>query len=151
MTIRKFDPKDSEKVKELILKILTDEYPFDKKAFSGSDLSNIHEAYSGKRDAFFVIEESGSIVGTIAIKEEGPDTALVRRFFVKGAARGRGYGKGLMDEATSYCRANRYKHLLFQGTNRMIQAIELCKKKGFKERESVDMGGFSIYKFILDL
>jgi hypothetical protein len=33
----------------------------------------------------------------------------------------------------------------------MIQAINLLKKRNFKEIEKIDLGGFQIYKFVLDL
>jgi len=151
MNIRKFEKGDGDKVKTLILSILTSEYPFDKNAFSDSDLNNITEAYSGGRDVFLVGDVDSDIVGTIGVKEEGPDSALIRRFFVSSKFRGRGYGKRLMEEALRLCKSNNFKHVIFQGTNRMIQAIELCKKTGFKEEEHLDLGGFFIYKFKLDL
>lgn len=151
MNIRKFEQKDADAVKSLILSILTGEYPFAKKAYSESDLNNISETYSGPRDTFFVLDMDNNIIGTIGVKEENPDSALIRRFFVASEFRRKGYGKKLMEEALGFCRSKGYKHAVFQGTNRMIQAIELCKKAGFSEREHIDMGGFFIYKFILDL
>jgi len=151
MTIRRFEPNDGEQVKKLILSILTSEYPFDKKAYSDSDLNNIPESYSGTRETFIVMDVDGSIIGTVGIKEESDDSALLRRLFVHGDFRGKGFGKKLIEEALQHCKTNNYKHVIFQGTNRMVQAIELCKKRGFKEQEHLDMGGFSIYKLVLDL
>ncbi|PIU41306.1 MAG: hypothetical protein COS99_06315 [Candidatus Omnitrophica bacterium CG07_land_8_20_14_0_80_42_15] len=149
--IRKFEPNDEKQVKELILSILSNEYPFDKKAYSDSDLNNIAGTYSGERDMFLVLDMDGSVIGTVGVKEESTDAALIRRLFVLGMHRGKGYGKKLIEEAITYCASKNYKHIVFQGTNRMVQAIELCKKRGFKEKEHIDMGGFSIYKFVLDL
>ncbi len=151
MNIRRFEAKDSQKVKDLILSILTGEYPFDKKAYSDSDLNNISETYSGSRNSFFVLDSEGAVVGTIGVKEDSQDSALIRRFFIAGDFRGKGYGKQLMSEALKFCRSMNYKHAIFRGTNRMVQAIELCKKTGFVECERVDMAGFFIYKFVLDL
>ena len=151
MNIRKIEAKDEQRVKELILSILTNEYPFDRKAYSDSDLNNIAESYSGPRDTFFVLDNNDDIVGTIGIKEDSQSYALIRRFFIRSDFRGKGYGKKLMDEAVGYCKSKDYKHVIFRGTNRMTQALELCRKKGFKEQEAIDMGGFSIYKLVLDL
>jgi putative acetyltransferase len=151
MDIRKLESKDEKQVKDLILSILGSEYPFDKKTYSDSDLNLMHETYSGKREAFFVLEEDGTVIGTIGVKEEGPLSALIRRFFVGQEHRGKGYGKQLIAKAIEFCRSKEYKHIVFQGTGRMIQAIELCKKAGFKEKERLDMGGFFIFKFVLDL
>ena len=151
MNIRNFVPEDAEKVKSLILSILTSEYPFDKKAFSESDLNNIKDIYSGPRDLFLVIEADGELIGTMAIKEEGPDSALIRRFFVASDYRRKGYGRKLMEEAITFCKSKEYKNIVFQGTGRMTQAIELCKKAGFTERENINMGGFFIQKLVLDM
>ena len=70
MQIRTFENKDGDNVKDLIISILSNEYPFDKKVYENSDLSDIGQVYGGKRDAFFVVEFDGKIVGTVGIKED---------------------------------------------------------------------------------
>jgi len=150
MSIRKFERKDSEAVNSLILSILTNEYPFDKKAYFGSDLDHIAETYAGKRDTFLVLDIDAGVRGTIGVKEESQESALIRRFYVATDFRKKGHGVKLMSEALNFCKEKGYKHAVFQGTSRMIQAIELCKKMKFIERERIDMGGFFIYKFVLD-
>ena len=151
MQVRTFRQKDGGDVKDLIVSILTKEYPFDKSVYENSDLSDINRSYGGKRDAFFVLESEGKILGTIGIKEDAKDTALVRRLFVDPACRRRGYGALLLDKAISYCRNNDFAHIVFRTTGRMVQAVNLLKKTNFKEVERIDLGGFQIYKFILDL
>ena len=151
MRVRTFEQKDSNSVKDLIISILTKEYPFDKSVYEDSDLSGIDEAYGGSRDGFFVLESEGKILGTIGIKEDSEDTALIRRLFVDPANRRRGYGALLLEKAITHCRGNNFKHIVFRTTGRMIQAINLLKKKSFKEIEKIDLGGFQIYKFMLDL
>lgn len=151
MHVRVFKEDDSAAVKDLILDILTKEYPFDRSAYSDSDLYNLRLAYNGPRDSFFVLESEGKIIGTVGIKEDSKDTALLRRLFVESKYRGKGYGALLMAEATKFCKENEYSSLVFRTTNRMNQAIELCQKKGFKKTEEADLQGFYIYKFVLDL
>lgn len=151
MQVRVLKKEDSAAVKELILSILTSEYPFDKSAYSDSDLYNLGETYSGARDSFFVLEEEGKIVGTVGVKEDSEDVALLRRLFVDSNYRNKGYGGLLMAEATKFCKEKGYSSLVFRTTNRMKQAIELCKKKGFKKAEEADLQGFQIYKFVLSL
>ncbi len=151
MQVRAFKEDDSSAVKELILSILTQEYPFDKSAYSDSDLYNIGQAYNGKRDNFFVLEDSGKIIGTVGVKEDSEEVALLRRLFVESECRGKGYGKLLMAEATKFCKGKGYKSLVFRTTNRMKQAITLCEKKGFKKAEAIDLEGFQIFKYVLNL
>ena len=151
MQVRTFEHKDGNDVKALIVSILTTEYPFDKSIYENSDLSDINHAYGGKRDGFFVIESEGKILGTIGIKEDSEDMALVRRLFVDPSCRRKGYGELLLDKAVRHCRKNNFKHIVFRTTGRMIQAINFLKKAKFKEIEKIDLSGFQIYKFVLDI
>ncbi|MBN1872291.1 MAG: GNAT family N-acetyltransferase [Candidatus Omnitrophica bacterium] len=151
MQVRKFETKDSDNVKGLILSILTKEYPFDKSVYEDSDISSIRGVYGGKRDDFLVLESDGKILGTIGIKEESEDTALIRRLFVDPSCRRKGYGALLMDKAIRHCKKNNFKNIVFRTTGRMVQAINLVKKMKFKEVERLDLGGFQIYKFMLEL
>ena len=151
MQVRTFEHKDSDKVKNLILSILTKEYPFDKSVYENSDISDIAECYNGKRDIFLVVESEGRILATIGIKEDSEDTALIRRLFVDPACRRKGYGALLLDKGIRHCKKNNFKHIVFRTTGRMAQAINLLKKLRFKETEKIDLGGFQIYKFLLEL
>ena len=151
MQTRMFESKDSEGVRNLIISILTKEYPFDKNVYEDSDIADIGQAYGGERDSFFVIESEERIIGTVGVKEESKDTALIRRLFVDIASRRKGYGALLLDRAIRHCRHNNFRRIVFRSTGRMIQAINLLKKTGFKEIEKIDLGGFQIYKFVLDL
>lgn len=150
-TLRIFTKADSEGVKELILSILTKEYPFDKSAYSDSDLDKIYEVYGGEKDSFFVMEEDGLIVGTVGVKEDIDDSALLRRLFVDIKHRKKGYGSELLDDAISFCRDKGYKRVYFRCTDRMKDAMNLCMRKGFKEIEALEVSGFKIHNLELKL
>ena len=147
--LRPFKKQDAEGVKNLILAILTDEYPFDKSVYSDSDLDRIAETYGGAKDSFFVIEEDGRIVGTAGVKEDTGTDALLRRLFVDPKHRKRGYGAELLEKAVAFCKEKGYKRILFRCTDRMAEAMSLCKKKGFTEMEKLEVSGFNIHKLEL--
>jgi GNAT superfamily N-acetyltransferase len=149
--LRPFRQKDAEGVKELILTILEKEYPFDRSAYSDSDLSRIAETYGGPKDSFFVVEEDGEIVGTVGVKGETEADALLRRLFVDVKHRSRGYGSALVDTAIDFCRKKGYKRVFFRCTDRMSNAMKLCMKKGFRETEKLEVSGFRIHKLELEL
>lgn len=150
-TLRNFKQSDAKGVKDLILAILAKEYPFDKSAYSDSDLDKIGEVYGGKNDAFFVVDEDGVVVGTAGIKEDSPEDALLRRLFVAEKARRRGYGTGLLENALKFCGEKGYKRVIFRCTDRMTDAMNLCLKKGFVETENLEVGGFRIHKLVLNI
>jgi GNAT superfamily N-acetyltransferase len=149
--LRGFCEKDSGGVKELILSILTKEYPFDKSVYSDSDLDRIGEVYGGKREAFFVVDDNGAIAGTVGVKEESKEDALVRRLFVDSRHRKKGYGRALLKKALEFSRLNGYKRVYFRCTDRMVDAMKLCAKEGFKEVETLEVSGFKIHRLALVL
>jgi len=150
-SLRQFEKEDAAGVKGLILSILAKEYPFDKSAYSDSDLDRIGEVYGGERESFFVIDEEGQIVGTAGIKEEAKDDALLRRLFVDANHRKHGYGTELLNKAVTFCKEKGYKRINFRCTDRMADAMKLCTKQGFKETENLEISGFKIHKWELEL
>jgi GNAT superfamily N-acetyltransferase len=149
--LRRFAEKDSAGVRDLILSILSKEYPFDRSAYSDSDLNRISDTYGGPADTFFVAEDDGRIVGTVGVKKETDEDALMRRLFVDVKSRRRGYGSMLADKAIEFCRSKGYRRMIFRCTGRMQDAMKLCLKKGFRETERLEVGGFNIHKLELEL
>lgn len=149
--LRVFTKNDAKGAKELILSVLTKEYPFDKNAYSDSDLERIDEVYGGAKDSFMVIEANGEIVGTVGIKEDTKETALLRRLFVDLKHRKKGYGTELLDKAIDFCKEKGYKRVYFRCTDRMGDAMKLCVKKGFKEIEALEVSGFKIHNLELKI
>lgn len=147
--LRTFKKDDAQGAKELILTILAKEYPFDRSAYSDSDLDRIAEVYGGARETFFIAEDSGKIVGTAGVKEDAKEDALLRRLFVEERYRRRGYGSALVKRAIEFCRNKNYKRMIFRCTDRMSDAMRLCVKNGFKETEKLPVGGFNIHKLEL--
>jgi len=146
--VREFKHHDSEKVKELILTILKQEYPFDKNAYADSDIFDIQGTYSGDKNAFFVYEsKDNKIIGTVGVKADSEKTALLRRLFVAPHYRGQGIGTSLLTHGLDFCRDNGYKEVVFRATDRMKDAIKLIKKTGFMEKENLEIAGFHIHMY----
>ncbi len=149
MEVRQYRPEDSVGVKNLILSILEKEYPFDRSAYQDSDINDISGTYGGEGNAFFVIEKDKKIVGTAGIKMETAESALLRRLFVDEHYRRKGCGTALLKKAIAFCGSKEYKEMIFRATDRMEQAMKLCKKTGFVEKEDLPVNGFHIHKFVL--
>ncbi|MFH1645217.1 MAG: GNAT family N-acetyltransferase [Candidatus Omnitrophota bacterium] len=134
MHIRSYQPQDSEGVKELISSIMGKEFAEEAKAYQYNDLNDISNAYGNLREKFIVAEEDGKIIGTVGIKEDGENTALLRRLFVHPSHRGREIGSMLIDTAEDFCKMNHFKEVSFRATSRMAAALKLLTvKKGFQE------------------
>jgi N-acetylglutamate synthase-like GNAT family acetyltransferase len=138
MQIRSFRPSDSSGVKSLISAIMKKEYPNQEKAYQYNDLDNIAQTYGSLREKFLVVDEGEEIIGTVGVKQDSDDTALLRRLFVHPSHRGRDIGIMLVDTALDFCKLNNYKTVVFRATSNMQAAIKLLgEKKNFKEQERV--------------
>ncbi|MDP2943428.1 MAG: GNAT family N-acetyltransferase [Candidatus Omnitrophota bacterium] len=151
MKIRRFNIKDQGQVKKLITGILANDFAMDQKAYPHSDLDSISKVYGGAREVFFVGENEGHIIGTVAVKEESGDIAILRRLFVSPKYRGKGYGRLLIGKALDFCRGKGYHEVIFHASNAMKAAMGLCRIKGFKEKEKLELGGVNIIKFTLTI
>lgn len=147
--IRRFNAKDQGQVKKIITGIITKEFAMDQKAYPHSDLDSISDVYGGAREGFFVGEDKGRIVGTVAVKEESRDTAILRRLFVSPEYRGKGYGRLLIEKALDFCREKGYHEVIFHASNAMKAAMGLCRSKGFNEKQKLELGDVDIIKLAL--
>jgi GNAT superfamily N-acetyltransferase len=142
--IRQIKAEDINDVRKLIDDVMEGEFSKEKAAYAYNDLDDPSIHYGGERETFLVAEEDGIIVGTVAIKQDGPDTALLRRIFVRREYRGKGYGERLLSKAMEFCFANNYKNVTFRGTDRMQNALKLCLKNGFERETVADLGDFNL-------
>jgi len=65
--------------------------------------------------------------------------------------RKQGLGTILLEKVIDFCRSNNYAEIIFRATDRMSQAMRLCKKMGFKEKDDLEISGFHIHRFTLKL
>ena len=151
MKIREFESKDAPRVKNLISSIIAREFPELIKIYSIEDINHIFECYGGKREIFLVLENEGQIAGTVAVKEEDKNTAFLRRLFVSSSFRKKGYGTSLIENAVKFCKKHNYKQIVFQGNEKMIAALRLCAKQGFKEQEAAVIDNLAILRYTLSL
>jgi len=151
MKAREYKAEDSVGVKNLILSVLEKEYPFDKTVYKDTDINDISGTYSGEGNTFFVIEDHGKIVGSVGIKKETDDSALIRRLFVDQKYRRKGFGVELLQKAMLFCKQKGYKEIIFRATDRMKEALCLLKKFNFSEKEDLEVTGFHIHKFVFNI
>ncbi|MFH1459607.1 MAG: GNAT family N-acetyltransferase [Candidatus Omnitrophota bacterium] len=145
--IRRYEDQDKPQVIKLINSILKNEYDLAKETYSNFDIHNINEVYGGKRDLFLVAVVGNSVVGTIAVKEDDRNSALLRRIFVSSEFRGIGLGKKLILEAIQFCEEKKFRIINFCSTDKMEAANNLCKKNGFSRRACMSLGPVKLLKF----
>jgi N-acetylglutamate synthase-like GNAT family acetyltransferase len=130
--IRPWKVSDCPQIVALVQTILKQEFPQDQKAYPVGDLQNLEKSYGGTGDSFFVAEEEGRVIGTCGVKADGEKTAILRRFFVDAGHRGRGVGRGLLEQTLAFCREKKFREVLIRTSASMEQAIQVCRKAGFE-------------------
>ena len=151
MIIRPWKVSDSPQIIELVETILKQEFPQDQKAYPVEDLQNLKKTYGGKGDSFLVAEEEGRVIGTCGVKADGDKTAILRRFFVDSSHRGKGVGRGLLEQALDFCKKKKFKEVIIRTAASMEQAIQVCRKAGFQPDGDWSFSGATLVRYKLRL
>ncbi|MEE9525866.1 MAG: GNAT family N-acetyltransferase [Candidatus Woesearchaeota archaeon] len=129
--IRGYQEKDTESIIKLVHEILFE--VFNAEARNIEDLKNIKKEYFEKKGVFYVAEDDGKIVGTIAAEKETDRIARLKRMFVKKEYRKQKLGQRLLDQLLEFCKKKGYEKIILSTYPQMKAAIEFYKKNGFKE------------------
>ena len=136
MNIRLIEEKDNESVARIIRGTLEEfgaNQPgtvyYDESIWSLSDILNEDKAM------YFVIEEDDQILGGGGIyPTEGlpPDTAELIKIYTKSEARGKGYGKELINKCLSFALEAGYKYVYLESMDELSMAVGLYERLGFR-------------------
>lgn len=151
MEIRPFKDAEQEKIKNFISWILEKEFAVVKSANNTcQDLDDLKKNYHQPRCIMLVAEEENQLVGTVAVKNEDEDAALIRRLFIHPAYRRRGFGLALLGRALDFCRMNGYKKAFFRADANMVSALCVCLRYGFRETERIALAEREMVKLQYD-
>lgn len=136
--IRELVPEDFAGVARLIVTTLA-EFGFTAQMCGVErDLSALMERYSGPRAGFWVAEDEGAIVGTVAIRPKDGDRCELKRLYVRADCRGTGLGQRLVQHAEAFARAAGYAHIWLDSSRRFAEAHRLYLRNGFVLTDSLD-------------
>jgi ribosomal protein S18 acetylase RimI-like enzyme len=83
---------------------------------------------------FFADDESGTALGTVALRHEGGGVYELTKMAVAPAARGQGVGRLLGEAAIAEFRARKGRHLYLETNDLLQPAIALYKSLSFEDR-----------------
>lgn len=136
MVIRLIEEKDNEAV-ALIIRATLEEFEanhpgtvyYDQSIWTLSDL------LKNERSVYFVIEEDSKILGGGGIyptKGLPGNTAELVKIYTVPEARGKGYGKLLINKSFDFARRAGYEHIYLESMEELKMAVGLYKRLGFK-------------------
>ncbi len=130
--IKEYSEEYKEQVKNVIGKTLVDISVIDRKSLpiDDEDLDKIEKIYSGK-GRFWIAIDNNKVIGTVAIRDMGNQTAKLNRMFVLIEYHGSGVGQKLFDHAVNFAKKYGFTKIILNTHELMHRAHGFYEKNNF--------------------
>ena len=133
--IRKVLPEDNQALATVIRSVLIElGVPKVGTAYADPEVDNMFATYDRARNAYFVVEKEGKILGGAGIAPlagEDPSICELQKMYFSPASRGLGLGKQMMDTCLAFAKENNYSPCYLETLPYMKAAQKLYLKSGF--------------------
>lgn len=142
MKIRTYRDSDKESVIRLISSVLK-EFGLKYSRQLDRDLSNVQRYYFRKGRAhggsgkFWILEDGGKVVGTLAVSRINDRVCKLRRFYIVKKYRHLGWGLKLYRKALVFIRRKGYREIWTSTTAKFKDSIRFQERAGFKRTKRV--------------
>jgi len=150
--IRPASNADRSRVKAFVFGILT-EYGLSPDAqTTDADLEDIEESYIKRGGCFELLEDmQGQLLGTVGLYPVDAEICELRKMYLAPYARGRGWGRLLLERTVSQARQLGFKHVTLETASVLKEAIRLYVSFGFRETPAKHLSARCDQAYILDL
>ena len=141
LNYRKIEPADNAKIAKIIRSNLEKLHlNIPGTAYFDPELDHLSDYYNSKPDKrtyFIALDENDQMIGGVGIAEfEGIEAcAELQKLYLDDSAKGKGYGKDLMQLAENWAKSARYKNLYLETHTNLTVALKLYEKMGFQRVE----------------
>ena len=98
------------------------------------DIAHWQEEYDGESGVLLlVVDPSGEVVGTAAVRRLEPGTGELKRMWLRPACQGRGLGRQLMDRSLDEARRLGCRRLRLDSQTKLEAAVHIYRAAGFTE------------------
>jgi GNAT superfamily N-acetyltransferase len=88
--------------------------------------------WPAERECVWIVERDGDLAGSIALTDDGDDTAGLRWFALEPSLRGRGLGRQLVGEVVAAARRHGYARMRLETFSDLRAAAHLYREHGFE-------------------
>ena len=138
LNYRKIEPSDDGRIAEIIRANL-EKYHLDIPGTAYFDpeldhLSAYYDSDPSKRAYFIALGDRNEVIGGVGIAEfDGiEDCAELQKLYLDDSAKGKGFGKELMQIAVAWAASAGYKNLYLETHTNLAAAVNLYEKMGFQ-------------------
>jgi putative acetyltransferase len=107
--------------------------------FSDSIIDRLFEEYNKPRAIYYVLEINGIVMGGSGIqllKKGDRETAELQKMYLKKEARGKGYGRALLEKCIEFAKEEDYKRCYLESLPELKDALRMYEHAGFQYIES---------------
>lgn len=130
-TFRTATRADSAAVQALVFEVLREYQLTPDPAGTDADLTDLGHFYQS--GWFAVLEWEDHIVGSVGLLPEGDGVWELRKMYLHGAYRGRGWGRLLMERALNEARVRGARRITLGTASVLIEAVALYEQFGFQK------------------
>jgi putative acetyltransferase len=136
IVIREIQKEDNAQIAAVIRDVfISDDYPKTGTAFADTQLDFMFETYDKPKAAYFVVEDTGKIIGGAGVSQLDNSTEniceLQKMYFLQ-EARGRGIGFQMIQKCLEKATEFGYEKCYLETLPEMLTAQHLYKKAGFE-------------------
>ena len=102
------------------------------------------QEFDRKRERCWIAEMDGEPVGSVFLVKESETVAKLRLLLVEPKARGRGLGKGLVQECIAFAREKGYRKLVLWTQSNLSAARAIYKAAGFRLKKKEPHSSFGV-------
>ncbi|MBE9099292.1 GNAT family N-acetyltransferase [Vacuolonema iberomarrocanum] len=131
--IRDWQPSDRQPAFDLIAAVLSEYGLASDPDDSDWDVWHVEEAYQQTGGQFWVVEQSGSLVGTAAFYpiKRGEQAVEIRKMYLHPSVRGQGLGRFLLNELESTIAQHGYQQIWLETATVLKSAIRLYETSDY--------------------
>jgi putative acetyltransferase len=139
--IRPIEPRDNPAICAIIRSVMP-EFGASGAGFSimDAEVEAMAEAYRKPRSSYFIVELDGRVCGGAGIAQlegtDDPSVAELKKMYFLEQARGRGFGKKILDACLAAARDHNYRSVYLETLAHMTQARRLYERAGFVRRST---------------
>lgn len=138
--LRPWNPSDREVAAEVIRQVLQ-EYGLPWQPESADrDVILVEECYQAPGGEFWVVESEGKVVGTGAYYpiSRGDRAVELRKMYLLREARGRGWGRYLLQELERAIAARGFREIWLETATVLAEAVRLYERNGYQPATGVE-------------